>query len=357
MSLFEACANTEPAMRRAGYVRQAYSNYIQDQFASKAFAGESGPPEFLGWLDSDSFFTAAVTPHDLFDYDETRGRWRPRAILYNGCCMKWSESTRLALGGEQMGESDGQTRSVPEGGLPRVGEGMLGTAFPIIVRPRHLGMMRDHVRSALRAASFEEGLFQLCVDGPRAGRSGFISQFDGSRAVIKPETGHSLRAQYLTIRSPMAVIVNYLHLAHREEYSWAVRDHDKWGWPKYSRRSVALPDVLAEDDLDSPCPRMMVMKHKVDPLYVLQFSQLYRCIYPCLSEAERRATCRTADLRRLRISNFFEIWPKELMPQDKSKPDRKFPSQWADASRCHFTRVCRNPGAWPNLFDANASKA
>jgi len=69
-------------MRGLGYDRQQYSNFVQDRLfldggggasggggggASDGGGGGGGVPEFLGFLDADTFFTAAVHPADLFE--------------------------------------------------------------------------------------------------------------------------------------------------------------------------------------------------------------------------------------------------------------------------------------------------
>jgi hypothetical protein len=275
-------------------VRQAFSNYIQDQFAVESFEGESAPPEFLGWLDSDALFTAAVTPHDLFDYDAQRHTWRPRAIIYNGCCEKWNENTRIALGGAPLrptnstSESDMYSRF---GGLPRVGEGMNGIGFPIVIDPRHLKSMRQRVANALGAPRFELAIARLCIERGQTRNSrlnGFVSQFD--------------------------VIMNFLYLKHRGAYAWAVRDQETWKQQRMQRRNTDAEWALADDDFNSSFPRMSVMKHKTkDPFAKMK---TYGCIYHrCLTATQRRDRCRLSQriLDGYRKSNFVDRWPGELL--------------------------------------------
>ena len=64
-------------------------------------AGESGPPDFLGFVNSDAFFTGAVHPEDLCVF--SRGKWQPRVIMSNACCLSWNENTRRAPGGSAGG--------------------------------------------------------------------------------------------------------------------------------------------------------------------------------------------------------------------------------------------------------------
>ena len=56
-------------------------------------------PEFLGFLDADTFFSAAVHPGELFEYDATTRAWRPRVIAYN-IKTPWGLRTPFALGGQ-----------------------------------------------------------------------------------------------------------------------------------------------------------------------------------------------------------------------------------------------------------------
>ena len=56
-------------------------------------------PEFLGFLDADTFFSAAVHPGELFEYDASTRAWRPRVIAYN-IKTPWGLRTPFALGGQ-----------------------------------------------------------------------------------------------------------------------------------------------------------------------------------------------------------------------------------------------------------------
>merc|ERR1712012_1401974 len=52
------------AMRRNGYSRQQWSNFVADQL----LVGWRDN-EYVGFVDADSFFISAVLPDDLFDWD------------------------------------------------------------------------------------------------------------------------------------------------------------------------------------------------------------------------------------------------------------------------------------------------
>ncbi len=62
--------------RSEGYSRQQYSNFYSDVYTDK---------EFIGIVDTDSFFVTPVTPKDIFI------EGKPRIIGYNGY-TSWSES-------------------------------------------------------------------------------------------------------------------------------------------------------------------------------------------------------------------------------------------------------------------------
>jgi hypothetical protein len=187
--VFEDCARAPGAHGKAkipGYQRQMFSNYIQDEQPelTAAFPGEGGPPDFFGFVDSDSFFTAAVHPDELFVHKD--GRWLPRVLMYNGCCIGWNENTRLALGGAVRHERPGDPWIMGEG-WPRVGEGMIGLNFPILVRPSHLPAMRSFVAKTASVTrnptdlqlSFGEAIRRLCIESETdKGRDTIISQFD-----------------------------------------------------------------------------------------------------------------------------------------------------------------------------------
>jgi hypothetical protein len=69
--------------RNEGYSRQQYSNFYNDNYTKN---------DYIGMVDSDTFFITEITPEDLFI------NGKPRILGYNGCCTPWIESVNDIIG-------------------------------------------------------------------------------------------------------------------------------------------------------------------------------------------------------------------------------------------------------------------
>ncbi|CAB9531462.1 unknown protein [Seminavis robusta] len=292
------------AMRSEGYARQQWSNFIQDTLFK-----EEDAPEFLGFLDADSFFAAAVHPSELFDYDEKNQRWRPRVIGYNSCCVVWgAETTKLALQG-------GET----------VGMFMVVIGFPIIVKTKHLAYVRDVVAKNLVGETgydaFNKAFNKIC------NTKGGYSQFD--------------------------IIMNVLwNSPYRDEYSWTLRDQKTSQHPAFKETLSSNPEVLAKDDFNAAVPKLGVMKHGHDPAIKAkkgtpEFNKIIgrkirsaMCLYAdaCLHDPDNYCTSRRAE--EAKATALFTDWidATEIPAQHFQK-----------STELHKKRIMDNAFAWPWL--------
>jgi len=97
--------------RGEGYSRQQYSNFYADLYSDH---------QYIGLLDSDTFFATQVTPEDLFI------NGKPRMFGYNACCSSWVEATPVAIGGEMIGEF------------------MVVNGFPVIIKRSHFLILKKN---------------------------------------------------------------------------------------------------------------------------------------------------------------------------------------------------------------------
>lgn len=114
-----------------GYSRQQYSNFYSDLYSSR---------DYIGIVDTDSYFATPVAPEDLF----VDGK--PRLFGYNGCCTGWSDSLEEAIGGGYS-----------------IGEFMVVIGFPVMVKREHFSLMRDHITRRMGASSFEQAFNKICT--------------------------------------------------------------------------------------------------------------------------------------------------------------------------------------------------
>ena len=179
--------------RGEGYARQQYSTFYDDLYTEA---------EYVGIVDSDSFFTTSVVPEDLFEDG------LPRLIGYNGEGTGWCASAPMAVGASCVGEF------------------MVVIGFPFMVKREHFKEMRDHITKTTQSASFEEAFFKICNQ-----HTGHYSQFD--------------------------IMGTYLWHFKRDEYSWHLRNGIASQHPVLSGSLLTNdPQALVKD-----IPKVGVMKH------------------------------------------------------------------------------------------------
>jgi hypothetical protein len=102
--------------------------------------------EFLGFLDADPFFVAAVHPSELFDYDIQNNRWHPRVIGCNGCCTPaWAYTTKYVLRQQE-----------------KAGEFMVFIGFlPKNVKTKHLAYVQECDAELVVGASGDAAFVQV----------------------------------------------------------------------------------------------------------------------------------------------------------------------------------------------------
>mmetsp|Transcript_14383 Transcript_14383/g.25285 ORF Transcript_14383/g.25285 Transcript_14383/m.25285 type:complete len:304 (-) Transcript_14383:51-962(-) len=220
----------ESAHRRGwGYDRQQYSNLVIDLLLEQA----NFTSEYIGIADTDSPLVAPGLPDALFHMHPVEEKWIPRVIGYNGCCTGWHAGNTFAFG---------KNTSI-------VGEFMVVTGFPIVVKAGHLKDMRraivknvlgkDLVEDKLVGGLFEEAFIKIVQSGH------LYSQFD--------------------------LMMNFVWERHRDEYHWILRDQKRVNHPAFGKGRLSdHPDALAMDVIDSVNPHIGLMKHacrKWEPFY------------------------------------------------------------------------------------------
>ena len=300
-------------MRGLGYDRQQYSNFVQDRLfmLPSAAAQKSSVPEFLGFLDSDSFFNAAVHPSDLFDWDNERQSWKPRVLGYNGCCIPWSSMATVHAIGKRP-----------------AGMFMVVIGFPIIIKTEHLPYIRQRMVERLVGTkdnnnddeAFDQAFRNVC-DYP-----GGYSQFD--------------------------IMMNILwDSLYRDEYSWTLRDQANSNHGAFIQTLNDDAEVLAKDDFRAQIPRMGLMHH-AEPFmgdkYAPKFVQLVQeavnsgiCLYndenrSCL-DPSRHEFCRKV------VANHKELFT------DWRRGNENPAINSIVSFEKHRQRVFCNSQAWPWL--------
>ena len=189
--------------RNEGYSRQQYSNFYSELYTDK---------EYIGIIDGDVIFVTPITPEDLFI------KGKPRVNGYNGCCAYgFEKSLPEVIGGEVIGEF------------------MLNSVFPVVIKREHFKDMRDHITKRLGAGSFEEAFNKICS------KYRMYSQFD--------------------------IMVHYLWNFKRAEYSWHLKDGDKVNFMKLPKRMSNDKKVLEKDD---PIVDIAVMSKINDFYFILK---------------------------------------------------------------------------------------
>ncbi len=115
--------------RSEGYSHQQYSNFYSDAYTDK---------EFIGIVDTDSFFVTPVTPKDIFI------EGKPRIIRYNGY-TSWSESLQEIFDQKPIGEF------------------MVVIGFTVVVRRKHFKIMREYITWFLKVETFGQAWFKICI--------------------------------------------------------------------------------------------------------------------------------------------------------------------------------------------------
>ena len=133
------------------------------------------PAEYIGFIDDDTLFSKAVLPHDLFD---PQGRPRvlsryPAGTAYTKLFYNWHRASYWALGN------------------PSFMNAM--SYFPVIIRRKHLQEIREAMLQNHPEFACFDDLFVALIN------LGFRFPFSYSQFVI---------------------MVDYLWLHHRDEYSW-----------------------------------------------------------------------------------------------------------------------------------------
>ena len=230
--------------KREGYSRQQYSNFYSDNYTNS---------EYIGIVDSDSFFATPVTPEDLFIEN------KPRIHGYNGCCTGWQLALDEAIGGYHVGEF------------------MIALGFPVLIKRTHFADIRNHIQKRMRTNSFEEAFKKICTKYPNE-----YSQFD--------------------------LLVHYLWHFKRDEYTWHLNN-------ALNSKHGAFTKLMSEKQevLDANKPIVGLMKHGNHQVYS---SKIFNVIYDyvCLGSKMKAGDCRQYgrdDIVDGTIKNLFVDWTFE----------------------------------------------
>ena len=245
--------------RREGYSRQQYSNFYSDHYTQS---------EFIGIVDSDSFFVTSVTPEDLFVNK------KPRIYGYNGCCRGWEASLKEAIGNYNIGEF------------------MLVIGFPVLIRRSHFSLVRQHIKKRMNANTFEEAFKLICSKYPNK-----YSQFD--------------------------LLIHYLWHYKRDEYSWHIR-------PAMGSNHAAFQALMSDKPLvlNKNKPIIGLMKHGDHMSFYDLFNLIYG--YVCVGSNMTAGDCKKMDIEENSlikagyIENFFVdyrfymgFWPGKSVPSNQ----------------------------------------
>jgi len=228
------------AMRTTGYARQQYSNFIVDETLE-----DLRDDEYVGFVDSDTFFTTAVLPEELFDWDSAQRKWKPRVFGYNSCCVDWMKTTKKII-------APGQT----------AGNFMTVYGFPIILKVDHLKAIRRTMTSKgdFASPSWDETFRKICGTGS-------YSQFDIMMNVLWNSELH-------------------------DEYSWYLRSQSDAQSPSF-HRGVANSREYALSKNDFHHPKLSMMEHATHRKTTTKNVSQYICTYDHLNPLDPivRDTC------------------------------------------------------------------
>lgn len=253
--------------RKEGYSRQQYSNFYSDLYSDKTY---------IGIIDSDVVFSTPVTPNDLFI------NGKPRIFGYNGCCAYGFEKClNEAIGGEVIGEF------------------MVNTVFPVIIKREHFKPMREHITKQMKADSFENAFYKICS------KYNYYSQFD--------------------------LMYHYLWNFKRDEYSWHLKDSVDFNFFKLPKR---MTDNEKVKEKYVPIVDVAVM---IDH----SSSGAFKYLAPLLCEESNMSagSCKKykESITKWKQENVQKIFELEngVKPEQHQKPwDTKYRS-WNDAKKIH----------------------
>ncbi|RNA41712.1 hypothetical protein BpHYR1_040508 [Brachionus plicatilis] len=232
--------------RNIGYSRTQYSNFYSDLYTDK---------EYIAIVDSDSYFVAQVTPEDLF----VDGK--PRIIGYNGCCTRWLNSIKEALGVDPLGEF------------------MNRGNFPIIIKRNHFKQIRMHITKTMATRTFEEAFHSICSK-----YKGQYSQFD--------------------------LLVHYLWYFKRNEYSWHLKDVLEFGHYRMPKRATNDTDVIQMNNK----PMISVAKHAGSLLNYPNYMFKIMFDYMCVASDNQAGSCGSLfgkELFNQTLKNLFVDYPHQ----------------------------------------------
>jgi len=286
-------------MRTAGYARQQYSNFILDNILD-----DMRDDEYVGVADADTFFTTAVLPEELFDWDAARGKWIPRVFGYNSCCVDWMETTARVIKPEE-----------------RAGQFMTLLGFPVILKVEHLKLIRSTItqKGGFASPSWEESFRQICDTGS-------YSQFD--------------------------IMMNVLwNSEYHREYSWYLRDQSDAQSQAYVQGRVSHDKyTLSKNDFHRP--RVGMMEHSTHGKTKTRNVFEYVCTYDHLSPLNKivRNVCpwlSATQKERMKRDRFVDALLKGNGSEDREiAPSQESMSRsWKE----HMDRVYLHKEAFPWL--------
>jgi hypothetical protein len=287
-------------MRTEGYARQQYSNFILDKFLD-----DLRDDEYVGIADSDTFFTTAVLPEELFDWDAARGKWIPRVFGYNSCCVDWMNTTAEVIKPKE-----------------RAGQFMTVLGFPVILKVEHLKLIRTKItqKGGFASPSWDESFRKICDTGS-------YSQFD--------------------------IMMNVLwNSEYHREYSWYLRDQrDAHSHAYVQGRASNDKYTLSKNDFHRP--RVGMMEHATHKKTTKRKVFEYVCTYDHLDPLNRmvKHVCggltptRKASMRRDRFVD--ALWNvKTGTDQGETAPSQEAMSR---SLQEHMDRVYLHKEAFPWL--------
>lgn len=121
---------------------------------------------------------------------------------------------------------------------------MIMLGFPIIIKREHFRLMREHIKSRMKAKTFEQAFHKICT-------------------------------KYLNKYSQFDLIGHYLWFHHRDEYSWHLTDWRETGHPAFTKIMTDHKEVLEMNK-----PIQGVMKHAFHQTfsdYIFKLTGDYLC--------------------------------------------------------------------------------
>jgi len=287
-------------MRSEGYARQQYSNFLLDQILDGL-----RDDEYVGIADADTFFTTAVLPEELFDWDAAQGKWIPRVFGYNSCCVDWMKTTARVIQPKE-----------------RAGQFMTLLGFPVIFKVEHLKLIRSKItqKGGFASPSWDESFRKICDTGT-------YSQFD--------------------------IMMNVLwNSEYHREYSWYLRDQRDAQSHSYVQGRVSHDKyTLSKNDFHRP--RVGMMEHSTHKKTTKRNAFEYVCNYDHLNPLHKtvRNVCSGLTRKakaRMKRDRFVDALSNAVTGTDNSEiaPSQEAMSQsWQE----HMDRVYFHKEAFPWL--------